>query len=650
VKPQAARRAIHPGSYVLMALLSAAIVIPAHLWLARLPYFWDEAGQFIPAALDLLHDGAWIPHSTVPNIHPPAIPAYLAGVWRIAGFSPVSTRMAMLALASLGVLAAFLLAIELTRDAKGAPAFLAAALLCVSPLFFAQSMLAQLDAPAMLFTTLALLLFVQDHIRAAAAACVALVLVKETGTIVPLIFGVWLARERRWRDAAWFAVPVATVAAWIVILARNTGSWTGNPDFAQYNVRDPLHPVRLMITLARRVFYLGFSNFHWVGTLAALYAWRRSSLFRSRPWRIAGAVVAAHVLAFTVLGGAVLNRYLLPTLPILFAAMAAALSVVPRIPRIVATCVLLGGLAASNFINPPYPFPFEENLAFADFLKLHTDAADYIAHWYDDPVVHTTWPLSAELSIPELGFVGRKIRVAALPNLSNATLDGLDWSKVQILVVFSRNWDPHLNLIRLAPMLNLWEHVYDYVPNATAEARARVPFPIDASFTRHGQWVEIYVNPDLPRIPHAAPYVAAALIDLAGARGVGRLLYDTPAKIFEQHDRLLVLSGRGGAAAGLLERTDPRRQLGAGITPGARGFQNAGAEELRDKLHLVGGKTVDETARLRAAWPLGTGDESGNQVLTLGNHSDIGICAVLLRKRVRRARGRASESRAGGVG
>jgi hypothetical protein len=26
----------------------------------------------------------------------------------------------------------------------------------------------------------------------------------------------------------------------------------------------------------------------------------------------------------------------------------------------------------------------------------------------------------------------------------------------------------------------------------------------------------------------------------------------------------------------------------------------------------------------------------------LGNHSDIGICAVLLRKRVRRARGRAS--------
>ena len=48
---------IRPGSYVLMYLLFAAFLIPTHLWLAQLPYFWDEAGQFVPAALDLLHGG-----------------------------------------------------------------------------------------------------------------------------------------------------------------------------------------------------------------------------------------------------------------------------------------------------------------------------------------------------------------------------------------------------------------------------------------------------------------------------------------------------------------------------------------------------------------------------------------------------------------
>src|SRR5712691_9915312 len=43
----------------------------------HLPYlkllFWDELGQFIPAALDLYHDGAWVPHSTLPNVHPPGL-------------------------------------------------------------------------------------------------------------------------------------------------------------------------------------------------------------------------------------------------------------------------------------------------------------------------------------------------------------------------------------------------------------------------------------------------------------------------------------------------------------------------------------------------------------------------------------------------
>jgi len=296
------RRAVRPGSYAVMYLLFAAVLISTHLWLAKLPYFWDEAGQFVPAALDLLHGGAWIPHSTVPNIHPPAIPAYLAGVWRIAGFNPESTRIAMLALSSFGVLAAFLLAIELTRETLGRPAFVAAALLCVSPLFYAQSMLAQLDAPAMIFTTLALLLFVQNHVRAAAAVCVVLVLVKETGSIVPVVLGVWLAAERRWRDAAWFFAPLIVLGAWIGVITSRTGYWAGNRDFERYNLRDPLHPVRLVVTFARRMFFLTIANFHWVGAGAVIYAWRRSRIFHSRAWRVAATLTLAHVMLFTVAG------------------------------------------------------------------------------------------------------------------------------------------------------------------------------------------------------------------------------------------------------------------------------------------------------------------------------------------------------------
>ena len=136
-------------------------------------------------------------------------------------------------------------------------------------------MLAQLDAPAMLFTTLALLLFIQDHVRAAAAACVALVLVKETGAIVPVVLGVWLAAERRWRDAAWFVAPFLVLGGWIGVLHAADRLLGGQSRI----LRDTTCGTRctrcaLLVTFARRVLFLSVANFHWVGAAAVIYAWR----------------------------------------------------------------------------------------------------------------------------------------------------------------------------------------------------------------------------------------------------------------------------------------------------------------------------------------------------------------------------------------
>jgi hypothetical protein len=364
----------------------------------------------------------------------------------------------------------------------------------------------------MIFTSLALLLFLQNHLRASAVACLALVLVKETGAIVPAVFALWLARERRWRDAAWFVLPFFALAGWVAVLKRATGHWAGNADFAEYNVWTPLHPVRIVATVARRFYFLFVANFHWVGTAAAVWAWRHTPLFRSRNWRVCGAVVAAHLVFFSLMGGAVLNCYLLPALPILFGAFAAALSVLGRTPKRIAAVLLLGGMGASNWINPPYPFPFEENLAFTDFLRLHRDAADYIQHWYADPLVQSAWPMTAELSRPELGFTPRPLRVHNLPDMSLASISAIDWRKAQIVVVFSRSWDPRGSFAGALPFRGLLDRLYGFVPNVTQEeARARVPFPVEATFQRRGQWVDIYVNPDLPRIPHRPERVAIAV-------------------------------------------------------------------------------------------------------------------------------------------
>src|ERR1700689_319082 len=134
-------RAIRFSTF-LLPVAFALIVFLAHLPYLSLPYFWDELGQFVPAALDILRDGAWIPHSAVPNAHPPAVMAYLALVWRTFGYSIAATRSAMLALASLAVLFTFLLGWELGR--ARAPALIAALFLLLDPLFYTQGMMAQL--------------------------------------------------------------------------------------------------------------------------------------------------------------------------------------------------------------------------------------------------------------------------------------------------------------------------------------------------------------------------------------------------------------------------------------------------------------------------------------------------------------------------
>jgi 4-amino-4-deoxy-L-arabinose transferase-like glycosyltransferase len=489
------RRAIRRSSYAVLFGLFACVMVWSHLWLLRLPYYWDEAGQFIPSAVDLFRHGWWISRSVPPIVHPPGVMAYLAAAWTIGGFHPEVTRLAMLLAAAGGLLAAFLLAIELSREARGTPGFWAAALLFAAPVFFAQSILAQLDMPAMALTALALLLFVQERVRAAAAVSVALVLVKETGVIEPLLFAGWLAWERRWREAAWFLLPVGALAGWIGILRHATGEWAGSAEFLRYNVLEPLHPVRLAVTAARRIYFLLFANFHWIGTLAILYAWRNTGLFRQRSWRVAWALVAAYAVMLTVLGGAVLNRYLLPVLPVLFAAMASSLSFLRRVPRLTLSFLLLAGMAACNWINPPYPFPFEENLAFADFVHLESDAADYVAHWYPGSTVASAWPMTAALARPDLGFVRRPVAVETLADFTKASLKGVDWRKVDVLVVFSRAWDPQWSLMRVPAIRGLWRRFYGYAEDADGpEAREIVEMPIAAHFERGGQWADVYVR------------------------------------------------------------------------------------------------------------------------------------------------------------
>jgi len=461
----------------------ALLLIALHLPLLRWPYFWDEVGQFVPAALDIYHSGELVPHSTIPNVHPPGVMLWIAGVWRWFGCSIFATRAAMLFIALLGCWWVYRLAFEfLCPDRKAAA--MTVVLLALSPLFFSQAVMALLDMPAMAFTALALLMFFRERWFASTVACTLLVMVKETGALLPAVLGIVLLRERRWRDAVLFLLPALPLAGWLFLLHARTGQWFGNRAFAQYNLTYPLNPVRLGAALLRRLYYLFVGTGYFIGTIAL---WRaRRSIVWSRAWRVVTIFAAVHLLAMCVMGGAVLERYLLPILPLVLAGFA---NVLARRP--VAFAAMCATSIACMFINPLYPFPLENNLAWGDYVRVQKDASDYLSvHMPAGAAIAATFPFDNCLRRIDVGYTTKPFRIIDLPDstpVAVAQARGAD-----AFALFSSTWDP-LGIERNSTWRAFLERFYDYHPDATPDqidALLRM-HPV-ARFERGGQWIELF--------------------------------------------------------------------------------------------------------------------------------------------------------------
>ncbi len=477
---------------IFLLVAFAAILVALHAPYLRLPFHWDEMGQFVPAALDLYRDGAWVTHSTDPNIHPPGVMAILTAVWSLTGYSILVSRLTMLGIAAVGVYLAFLLAIRLSRGAEGTPGFAAVAFLMAAPMFYTQSMMVLLDMPAMVFTLLALLLFLDGRYFLCAAAATALVLVKETAITTPMVFGAWLLfRDKRWKPALYFFAPAVALGLWLIYLRQVTGSFFGNAEFAQYNVTDSFQPLHILYAIMRRAYTLFFADGHWIGSLALVLCWRAGG-FRGRDWPVAIAVAAAQLVAVTLLGGAVLDRYLLPVLPILYAAFAVATSTYSARRRLISNLALLAMLVGGWFVNPPFPFPLENNLALVDFVDLQHEAAQYIESNFVGRRVASVWPFTAAIRNPDFGYVQERIPTKRTQALHIQDFRAMELDESDIIVTYSRGQTPPAYILNNATVRSWFAPFIDLQPEASSEELRALGFYSRARWERKGQWIQIY--------------------------------------------------------------------------------------------------------------------------------------------------------------
>ncbi len=397
----------------------------AHLPLLALPYYWDEAGYYIPAAWDFYSTGSLIPHSTLSNAHPPLPSLYLAAAWRLFGYSPTVTRSAVCLVAAIALAAVYRLAARLTGSVPQALATLL--LTAIYPVWFAQSSLAHADIFAAAATLWALAFYFERDAPpagtrrlAAAILCFSVAaLAKETAIGIPLTLAAWeFAVSRKPGRAALHAVPVAPLGVWFLYHWHATGFFFGNPEFLRYNATATLTPLRVLLALANRTLHLTAHMDMFAATVPALGCLLllpvagRAPIARGDRHRLL-LLLLTGLIFFSVLGGALLTRYLLPLYPLVL--VLAVNTMATRLQRWGALAGLAGAaFLLALFVNPPYQYAPEDNLDYRDVILLHQAAIAQVEQRYGRPAILTAWPVADELTHPELGYVAQPFTVVPI--------------------------------------------------------------------------------------------------------------------------------------------------------------------------------------------------------------------------------------------
>lgn len=457
----------------------------------------------------------------------------------------------MLLLAAFSLLGFFRLARTVSNSRVAAAATL---LTAIYPVFFAQSSLAQVDLPA------AGLIFwgLNSYVRRRWAATVAwfslAALAKETAILIPLALFLWnfsvylsalwgyrlspeLPRtqgpDKEFRSHALLLLPMIPLGLWYAYHYSRTGFVFGNPEFFRYNVQGTLHPLRILLAALLRIWQaVGYMNL-FVLTIACGLAMRRAAVVDSSGARqrieiptqlIFLAIALFYGGALSIIGGAVLARYMLPVVPLVI--LVCVSTICRRLqlwPAMIAFVAL--AFVQALFVNPPYGFAPEDNLAYRDYIRLHEQADAFLLAHCSNARVLTAWPASGELTQPFLGYVERPLPADQVVQIDDFTTESLVYAeskspvgrsegrpRFNVALVFSTKYQPPPNIFDRWQMWQQWKARYfgfhrDLTPEAAASVLGGRLVYVEYSPGR-AQWVGIV---ELPRIEEALSTPGSAI-------------------------------------------------------------------------------------------------------------------------------------------
>src|SRR3984893_7810172 len=148
----------------------------------------------------------------------------------------------------------------------------------------------------------------------------------------------------------------------------------------------------------------------------------------------------------SVVGGAVLARYMLPVVPLVILALVSTLWRRVLYWKLIVAAIAIA-FVAGLFNNPPYGFSLEDNLAYRDYIMLHAEGSRFLAMRHPGARVLSAWPASDELTRPWLGYVANAsppFRVLRIEDFSISQIDVARRrrDRVDVALVFSTKYQP----------------------------------------------------------------------------------------------------------------------------------------------------------------------------------------------------------------
>jgi hypothetical protein len=275
-----------------------------------------------------------------------------------------------------------------------------------------------------------------------------------------------------------------------------------NTEFFRYNVLATLNPLRILISFALRVWQvIGYMHLIFL-TLAAALAMRLAPIHEGKRERprivipvqlVFGVLIFTYITVVSVIGGAELARYLLPVIPLVI--LLCVSTVWRRMRRwkwvVGIVCV---AFVFALFVNPPYGFAPEDNLAYRDYVLLHKIGDAYVDQHYAHERVLTAWPASDEITRPYLGYVRQPMRVVRIDDFSLQQMLNayLQKSEFDAVLAFSTKYDPQNFFSHIPVWEKLKVRFFGYHEDLPPEAIAQlVSGRIVTQEKLNGQWIAV---------------------------------------------------------------------------------------------------------------------------------------------------------------